>query len=77
MMHQINRLSSSISCLTHSLGMFMSKSFRSDWSSPHPRDSGGGDHGDKGIQTFVDQHECGQRCVQLGLQLLKEAVEEE
>ncbi|KAJ7504746.1 kinase-like domain-containing protein [Mycena galericulata] len=49
----------------------------SDWSSPHPRDSGAGDHGDKGIQTFVDQHECGQRCVQLGLQLLKEAVEEE
>ncbi|KAJ7753460.1 kinase-like domain-containing protein, partial [Mycena metata] len=36
-------------------------------------DSGAGDHGDKGIQTLVDQHQCGQRCIQLGLQLLKDA----
>ncbi|KAJ7859991.1 hypothetical protein B0H14DRAFT_2576910 [Mycena olivaceomarginata] len=33
-------------------------------------DSGAGDHGDEGIQTFVDQHECGQRCKQLGLEQL-------
>ncbi|KAJ7788029.1 kinase-like domain-containing protein [Mycena olivaceomarginata] len=33
-------------------------------------DSGAGDHGDDGIQTFVDQHECGQRCKQLGLEQL-------
>ncbi|KAJ7497926.1 hypothetical protein B0H11DRAFT_2189984 [Mycena galericulata] len=40
-------------------------------------DSGAGDHGDKGIQTFVDQHECGQRCIQLGLQALKDATEDD
>ncbi|KAJ7239857.1 kinase-like domain-containing protein [Mycena rebaudengoi] len=41
-------------------------------------DSGAGDHGDKGIQTFVDQHQCGQRCNQLGLQSfnLKNAEED-
>lgn len=33
-------------------------------------DSGAGDHGEDGIQTFVDQHECGQRCKQLGLERL-------
>ncbi|KAJ7845867.1 hypothetical protein B0H14DRAFT_2357909, partial [Mycena olivaceomarginata] len=31
---------------------------------------GAGDHRDDGIQTFVDQHECGQRCKQLGLEQL-------
>ncbi|KAJ6562977.1 kinase-like domain-containing protein, partial [Mycena sp. CBHHK59/15] len=40
-------------------------------------DSGAGDHGDKGIQTFVDQHECGQRCIQLELQPLKDATEDD
>jgi hypothetical protein len=40
-------------------------------------DSGAGDHGDKGIQTFVDQHECGQRCFQLELQPLKDATEDD
>ncbi|KAJ7483900.1 kinase-like domain-containing protein [Mycena galericulata] len=40
-------------------------------------DSGAGDHGDKGIQTFVDQHECGQRCIQLGLQPLKDPTEDD
>ncbi|KAJ7856202.1 kinase-like domain-containing protein [Mycena olivaceomarginata] len=40
-------------------------------------DSGTGDHGDKGIQTFVDQHECGQRCFQLELQPLKDAIEDD
>ncbi|KAJ7802342.1 hypothetical protein B0H14DRAFT_2385585, partial [Mycena olivaceomarginata] len=40
-------------------------------------DSGAGDHGDKGIQTFVDQHECGQRCFQLELQPLKDAIEDD
>ncbi|KAJ7237983.1 kinase-like domain-containing protein, partial [Mycena rebaudengoi] len=28
--------------------------------------SGAGDHGKDGIKTFVEQHRCGQRCVQLG-----------
>ncbi|KAF8177118.1 hypothetical protein K438DRAFT_2042159 [Mycena galopus ATCC 62051] len=33
-------------------------------------DSGAGDHGGDVIQTFVDQHECSQRCKQLGLEQL-------
>ncbi|KAJ7167782.1 kinase-like domain-containing protein [Mycena filopes] len=40
-------------------------------------DSGAGDHGDKGIQTLVDQHECGQRCIQLGLESLKSVEEDD
>ncbi|KAJ7845943.1 kinase-like domain-containing protein, partial [Mycena olivaceomarginata] len=30
-------------------------------------DSGAGDHGETGIQTFVDQHKCGQRCALMEL----------
>ncbi|KAJ7851420.1 hypothetical protein B0H14DRAFT_2581445 [Mycena olivaceomarginata] len=39
--------------------------------------SGGGDHGQDGIKTFVDQHECGQRCAQMGLEPLTEPKEDE
>ncbi|KAJ7849499.1 kinase-like domain-containing protein [Mycena olivaceomarginata] len=39
--------------------------------------SGGGDHGEDGIKTFVDQHECGQRCAQMGLEPLTEPKEDE
>ncbi|KAF8131324.1 kinase-like domain-containing protein, partial [Mycena galopus ATCC 62051] len=39
--------------------------------------SGGGDHGEDGIKTFVDQHECGQRCSQMGLEPLTEPKEDE
>ncbi|KAK6988538.1 hypothetical protein R3P38DRAFT_278137 [Favolaschia claudopus] len=35
------------------------------------RESGVGDHGDVGIKTFVDQHECVQKCVALNLEALK------
>ncbi|KAF8133559.1 kinase-like domain-containing protein, partial [Mycena galopus ATCC 62051] len=38
---------------------------------------GGGDHGEDGIKTFVDQHECGQRCAQMGLETLTEPKEDE
>ncbi|KAF8125226.1 kinase-like domain-containing protein, partial [Mycena galopus ATCC 62051] len=38
---------------------------------------GGGDHGEDGIQTFVDQHECGERCAQMGLEPLTEPKEDE
>ncbi|KAJ7842538.1 hypothetical protein B0H14DRAFT_2171904, partial [Mycena olivaceomarginata] len=31
---------------------------------------GGGDHGEDGIKTFVDRHECDQRCAQTGLESL-------
>ncbi|KAJ6506646.1 kinase-like domain-containing protein, partial [Mycena sanguinolenta] len=34
--------------------------------------SGAGDHGEEGIQTFVKQHQCGQRCGQLGFEPLNE-----
>ncbi|KAK7014633.1 hypothetical protein R3P38DRAFT_2544890, partial [Favolaschia claudopus] len=34
--------------------------------------SGAGDHGEKGIQTFLDQHECVQKCALLSLKPLRE-----
>ncbi|KAJ7867119.1 kinase-like domain-containing protein [Mycena leptocephala] len=40
-------------------------------------DSGAGDHGEKGIQTFVDQHKCGQRCALMEMEALKDIEEEE
>ncbi|KAJ7270397.1 kinase-like domain-containing protein, partial [Mycena rebaudengoi] len=40
-------------------------------------DSGAGDHGEDGMQSFVDQHKCGQRCIQMGLEALKETKETE
>jgi hypothetical protein len=40
-------------------------------------DSGAGDHGETGIQTFVDQHKCGQRCALMELGAFKNAEEEE
>ncbi|KAK7029089.1 kinase-like protein [Favolaschia claudopus] len=41
------------------------------------RESGAGDHGDVGIKTFVDQHECVQKCVALNLEALKTPENEE
>ncbi|KAJ6502090.1 kinase-like domain-containing protein, partial [Mycena sanguinolenta] len=41
-----------------------------------PGNSGAGDHGDEGIQTFVKQHQCGQRCGQLGFEPLNEQEDE-
>lgn len=32
------------------------------------RDSGVGDHGEKGIQSFLDQHECQEMCEGLEMQ---------
>ncbi|KAJ7478877.1 hypothetical protein B0H11DRAFT_2280972 [Mycena galericulata] len=43
----------------------------------HSGDSGAGDHGEDGIQSFVVQHKCGQRCIQMGLEKLGETEEEE
>ncbi|KAJ7834474.1 hypothetical protein B0H14DRAFT_2590897 [Mycena olivaceomarginata] len=40
-------------------------------------DSGTGDHSEDGIQSFVVQHKCGQRCIQMGLEKLGETEEEE
>ncbi|KAJ7832153.1 hypothetical protein B0H14DRAFT_2592241 [Mycena olivaceomarginata] len=40
-------------------------------------DSGAGDHGEDGIQSFVVQHKCGQRCIQMGLENLGETEEED
>ncbi|KAJ7798266.1 hypothetical protein B0H14DRAFT_2388818, partial [Mycena olivaceomarginata] len=40
-------------------------------------DSGAGDHGEDGIQSFVVQYKCGQRCIQMGLEKLGETGEEE
>ncbi|KAJ7464331.1 kinase-like domain-containing protein [Mycena galericulata] len=40
-------------------------------------DSGAGDHGEDGIKTFIEHHQCGQRCMQLGLELLNEKNDEE
>ncbi|KAJ7912785.1 kinase-like domain-containing protein [Mycena leptocephala] len=40
-------------------------------------DSGAGDHGEDGIESFVVQHKCGQRCIQMGLEKLGETEEEE
>ncbi|KAJ7834210.1 kinase-like domain-containing protein [Mycena olivaceomarginata] len=40
-------------------------------------DSGAGDHSEDGIQSFVVQHKCGQRCIQMGLENLGETEEEE
>ncbi|KAK6969567.1 hypothetical protein R3P38DRAFT_3143815 [Favolaschia claudopus] len=37
------------------------------------RGSGAGDHGEKGIQTFLDQHECVQKCALLSLKPLRES----
>ncbi|KAJ6562463.1 kinase-like domain-containing protein, partial [Mycena capillaripes] len=31
-------------------------------------DTGAGDHGEAGIKSFVDQHQCGQRCIQMELE---------
>ncbi|KAJ6463929.1 kinase-like domain-containing protein [Mycena sanguinolenta] len=41
-----------------------------------PGNSGAGDHGEEGIQTFVKQHQCGQRCGQLGFEPLNEQEDE-
>ncbi|KAJ6471028.1 hypothetical protein C8R45DRAFT_937194 [Mycena sanguinolenta] len=41
-----------------------------------PGNSGAGDHGTEGIQTFVKQHQCGQRCAQLGFEPLNEQEDE-
>ncbi|KAJ6484890.1 kinase-like domain-containing protein, partial [Mycena sanguinolenta] len=41
-----------------------------------PGNSGAGDHGEEGIQTFVNQHQCGQRCGQLGFEPLNEQEDE-
>ncbi|KAK7016120.1 kinase-like protein [Favolaschia claudopus] len=41
------------------------------------RESGAGDHGDLGIKTFVNQHECVQKCVALNLEALKTPENEE
>ncbi|KAK7007171.1 kinase-like domain-containing protein [Favolaschia claudopus] len=41
------------------------------------RESGAGDHGDLGIKTFVNQHECFQKCVALNLEALKTPENEE
>ncbi|KAJ7508148.1 kinase-like domain-containing protein [Mycena galericulata] len=40
-------------------------------------DSGTGDHGEKGIQTFVDQHKCGQRCAQMEMEAFKDTEDKE
>ncbi|KAJ7323685.1 kinase-like domain-containing protein [Mycena albidolilacea] len=40
-------------------------------------DSGTEDHSEDGIQSFVVQHKCGQRCIQMGLENLGETEEEE
>ncbi|KAJ7692019.1 kinase-like domain-containing protein [Mycena olivaceomarginata] len=39
--------------------------------------SGAGDHGKEGIKTFVDQHECVQKCTLMGMKALKELEGEE
>ncbi|KAF7333428.1 Kinase-like protein [Mycena venus] len=39
--------------------------------------SGAGDHGKEGIKTFVDQHDCVQKCTLMGLKALSESEEEE
>ncbi|KAJ6449992.1 kinase-like domain-containing protein [Mycena sanguinolenta] len=39
--------------------------------------SGAGDHGVQGIKTFLDQHQCVQKCAQMGLKALKDSEEEE
>jgi len=41
------------------------------------RDSGAGDHGLGGIKKWVDEHICQQRCVNLGLKVLKVSDEHE
>jgi hypothetical protein len=41
------------------------------------RKSGAGDHGKEGIKTFVDQHDCVQKCTLMGLKALSESEEEE
>ncbi|KAJ7797900.1 kinase-like domain-containing protein, partial [Mycena olivaceomarginata] len=38
---------------------------------------GEGDHGEDSIKTFVDQHECDQRCAQMGLESLTVPKEDE
>ncbi|KAK7006853.1 kinase-like protein [Favolaschia claudopus] len=35
-------------------------------------ESGAGDHGEQGIKSFVDQHNCVQKCAQMGLEALRE-----
>jgi hypothetical protein len=46
---------------------------------PHTfcRTSGAGDHGKEGIKTFVDQHECVQKCTLMGMKALKDLEGEE
>ncbi|KAJ7799065.1 kinase-like domain-containing protein [Mycena olivaceomarginata] len=39
--------------------------------------SGAGDHGKEGIKTFVDQHECVQKCTLMGMKALKDLEGEE
>ncbi|KAJ6536984.1 kinase-like domain-containing protein [Mycena capillaripes] len=40
-------------------------------------DTGAGDHGEAGIKSFVDQHRCGQRCIQMELEPLNGVEEDE
>ncbi|KAK7001184.1 kinase-like protein [Favolaschia claudopus] len=40
-------------------------------------ESGAGDHGEQGIKSFIDQHECVQKCAQMGLEALREAEDGE
>ncbi|KAJ7674211.1 hypothetical protein B0H14DRAFT_2304868, partial [Mycena olivaceomarginata] len=39
--------------------------------------SGAGDDDEDGIQSSVVQHKCGQRCIQMGLEKLRETEKEE
>ncbi|KAJ7924823.1 hypothetical protein B0H13DRAFT_1560874, partial [Mycena leptocephala] len=39
--------------------------------------SGAGDHGEQGIKTFLDQHQCVQKCAQMELKALRDSEEEE
>jgi hypothetical protein len=39
--------------------------------------SGAGDHGEQGIKTFLDQHQCVQKCTQMGLKELGDLEDED
>ncbi|KAJ7796448.1 kinase-like domain-containing protein, partial [Mycena olivaceomarginata] len=72
---QARRQFCSILCRIHWMGMllfclaFLPHSFC--------RMSGTGDHGKEGIKTFVNQHECVQKCTLMGMKALKELEGEE
>ncbi|KAJ7765998.1 hypothetical protein B0H14DRAFT_2403005, partial [Mycena olivaceomarginata] len=71
----IQQPSSLISCLTQLLGAHNSSVLYSV--SSFPSDTGAGDHGEAGIKSFVDQHRCGQRCIQMELEPLNGVEEDE